>query len=196
MVPLPHPARVQYEVLWYGMVTQVPKRRAGKPVHVCLDYGVEIDAPIGRVWKAASTTEGLRLWYSETAVIEEGIGGRLYWGDPKNTPKDQNLISKVVCMDPQRLLLLKALHLPSTMPNRRAARGVWSAIYLSQLPGERTLVEVRCLTTCDPRSFAALAESMRESAKRSLERLKIALESSQVPIDGDGDLEDEAALEG
>ncbi|MFN3684764.1 MAG: SRPBCC domain-containing protein [Fimbriimonadaceae bacterium] len=177
------------------MSTRGPRDSEGKPVHVCLDHQITVDAPIERVWHAISTTEGLRLWYSETALIEGGIGGRLYWSDPSSTPKDRNLISKVVCMDPHRLLLLKAHHLPSTMPNRRAAKGVWSAIYLSPLPQERTLVEVRCLSTCDPRSFAALAESMRESAKRSIERLKAALERSQVPVDGDGDLEDETALE-
>lgn len=177
------------------MATQTPKSPKGKPVHVCFDHAIEIDATIGRVWKAVSTTAGLRLWYSETASMEGVIGGRLYWGDPGTTSKDQNLISKIVCMDPERLLLLKALHLPSTMPNRRAAKSVWSAIYLTPLPGERTRVEVRCLTTCDPRSFVALAASMRESATNSLQRLKAALERSQVPVDGDGDLEDEAALE-
>ncbi len=145
---------------------------------MCVDLRLELKAPADRVWNAISTTDGLKTWYSDTAMIEERVGGRLFFADPQATPKEENLVSKVVCLDPGRLMVLKALHLPSRTPNRRAAKGVYSVIYLTPLSESSTLLEVRCLCTQSTSKVGPLADSMRESAEQALKRLKKAVEVS------------------
>jgi uncharacterized protein YndB with AHSA1/START domain len=44
-------------------------------VPLSIDMEIEIDAPIGRVWQAVSTQEGLRGWFSPVIEIDPRIGG-------------------------------------------------------------------------------------------------------------------------
>jgi uncharacterized protein YndB with AHSA1/START domain len=103
-----------------------------------------VDAPLGEVWKAWATSEGLQSWLAPHARIEMRIGGLMQTNyDKAGTLGDAKTIENVVLSyEPERMISIKVSKAPENFPFPVAIKGMWSVIYFEPVDNEHTKVRV------------------------------------------------------
>ncbi len=83
-----------------------------------------VDASVEEVWKAFTTTEGLKSWLAPHADIELKVGGKMRTHyDPKGQLGDANSIENtILSFDPQRMFSIKATRPPENFPFKNAIK--------------------------------------------------------------------------
>jgi uncharacterized protein YndB with AHSA1/START domain len=95
-----------------------------------------VEAPVSEVWKAWTTSEGIKSWMVAEGEVDLRIGGALRTSytkgsDPKNTQS------------------------PATFPFKKAMADAWTVIYLEPVSPSQTKVTCRMLGyTQDPESVS------------------------------------------
>ncbi len=105
---------------------------------------IEIDAPIGLVWDAFSTSKSMAEWMAPLAQIDMKVGGKMlanYHADGKLG--DPNTIENtVLCFDPRRMISLKATKPPASFPFMDAIAKTWSVLYFEALSPKRSRIRI------------------------------------------------------
>ena len=107
-------------------------------------YETEIEAPVADVWRAFTTSEGLRAWMAPLADVELAVGGKMranYQSDGV-LGDDHTIENTILCYDPRRMLALRATKFPAGFPFVNAARETWSVFYFDALEKDRTKITV------------------------------------------------------
>jgi uncharacterized protein YndB with AHSA1/START domain len=103
-----------------------------------------VDAPLGQVWKAWATPEGLQSWMAPHARIEMRIGGLMQANyDKDGTLGDAKTIENVVLsFEPERMISIKVSKPPERFPFPTAIKAMWTVIYFEPVDDEHTKVRV------------------------------------------------------
>ena len=126
--------------MWVLSVNIAARGDGGTLVH----EGI-VNAPIGAVWKAFTTREGLESWMVPHAEIDLKVGGKMRTHyDPDGVIGDPKTIENtILSFDPPRMLSLKATKPPAGFPYKDAIKGTWSVLYFEELGPKRTRITVR-----------------------------------------------------
>jgi uncharacterized protein YndB with AHSA1/START domain len=138
---------------------------------------IEMDAGIDEVWKAFTTTEGLKLWVAPLVDIDFKVGGK--WRanyNPKGKLGDETTIENtILCYDPKRMLSLKATKFPKGFPFVEAAKETWSVFYFAPISATRTKITVVGLGYTDSEQSKKMRSFFAVANKHSLDKLNDAL---------------------
>lgn len=107
-----------------------------------LRHEVDVNAPASAVWRAFTTSEGLRGFVAPVAAIDLRIGG--VWeasydssgrlGDPGN------IINEVISYVPDRMLSIRVARTPPGFAHADVAKAVWTVIEITDLGQGRSRV--------------------------------------------------------
>ncbi len=107
-----------------------------------LQHGGVVNAPLADVWRAFTTSEGLRTFAAPVAQIDFRAGG--IWeasykpggkiGDPGN------IRNEIVAYVPMRSLTVRVVNAPPDFPYPDVIKNVWTTIELQDLGLNRTRV--------------------------------------------------------
>ncbi len=144
-------------------------------------YETEIDADIDAVWKAFTTSEGLRQWMAPLVEIDLAVGGKMRANyNPAGKIGDATTIENtILSFDPKRMLSLKATGFPEGFPFVEAAKATWSVFYFSKLPSGRTKITVVGLGYTDDAQSRKMRSFFAAANKYSLDKLNEALQKQR-----------------
>jgi uncharacterized protein YndB with AHSA1/START domain len=103
-----------------------------------------VEAPVGVVWAALATKEGLESWNVAHAEVDLKLGGKMRTRyDPKGKLGDQRtIVNTILSFEPRRMLSIKATGLPEGFPYPRAIQSVWTTIYFEEAGAGRTRIRL------------------------------------------------------
>lgn len=140
-------------------------------------FEVEIDAGIDDVWKAFTTTDGLKSWVAPLADIDFEVGGK--WRanyNPKGKLGDATTIENtILCYDPKRMIALKATTFPKGFPFVEAAKKTWTVFYFSPVSTSHTKISVVGLGYTESEQSQKMRSFFASANKYSLDKLNEAL---------------------
>ena len=143
---------------------------------------VEIDASVDVVWKAMTTTEGLKSWVAPLADIDFKVGGE--WRanyDANGELGDKNtIINTVLCYDPHRMLALKVASTPESFPFKTAVKKAWSIFYFTRVDDTKTKLTIVGLGYDDTEESQKMKSFFESGNKYSLGELKKAVEKKNA----------------
>jgi uncharacterized protein YndB with AHSA1/START domain len=116
-----------------------------------------VEAPVSEVWKAWTTSEGIKSWMVAEGEVDLRIGGALRTSYTKGSdPKGPNaIVNTILAFDPERMLTIKNTQSPATFPFKKAMADAWTVIYLEPVSPSQTKVTCRMLGyTQDPESVS------------------------------------------
>jgi len=133
-----------------------------------------VDAPLGEVWKAWATPEGLQSWMAPHARIEMRIGGLMQTNyDKDGTLGDAKTIENVVLSyEPERMLAIKVNKAPEKFPFPTAIKAMWSVIYFEPVDGEHTKVRVVSMGFDESEESQKMREFFRQGNAMTLAALQ------------------------
>lgn len=112
--------------------------RAGTDGRRVLRHEVVVPAPLDSVWRAFTTSEGLRSFVAPVAEIELEIGGR--WEasyDPDARIGDPgNIVNEILSYLPRRMLSIRVRQAPDGFPFPEAVKRLWT-VFLFEEVGDR-----------------------------------------------------------
>jgi uncharacterized protein YndB with AHSA1/START domain len=112
-----------------------------------LRHEVVAPVPIGEVWKAWSTSEGLRSFVAPVVAIDLRIGG--IWEasyDPSAQLGDpRNIKNEVLSYLPERMLSVRIHQTPPDFPHPEFGKQLWTVIELAPFSESSTTVTVTML---------------------------------------------------
>lgn len=107
-----------------------------------LRHEVEVNAPPAAVWRAFTTSDGLRGFVAPVASIDLKLGG--IWEasyDPKSHLGDPgNIRNEVISYVPDRMLSIRVAQTPPGFAHADVARAVWTVIEITDLGQNRSRV--------------------------------------------------------
>jgi uncharacterized protein YndB with AHSA1/START domain len=103
-----------------------------------------VDAPVGAVWNAWTTTVGLKSWLAPHADIDLRIDGVMRSNyDPKGSLGDPGTIeNKVLAYEPERMLSIKVAKAPEKFPFRAKISDMWTVLYFQPTLDGKTLLRI------------------------------------------------------
>jgi uncharacterized protein YndB with AHSA1/START domain len=104
-----------------------------------------VNAPVKEVWKAWTTSEGIRSWMVAAGEVDLRIGGALrtsYTKDSDLKGKDV-IVNTILAFDPERMLTIRNTQSPEKFPFKKAMADCWTVIYLRPVDEAKTEVVVR-----------------------------------------------------
>lgn len=106
-----------------------------------------VDAPVSQVWKAWTTTEGIKSWMVAEGDVDLKIGGKIRTGYAAGTDLDgPNAIENtIIAFDPGRMLAIRNTKAPEKFPFKNAISQVWTIVYIEPVGSDRTKVTVKML---------------------------------------------------
>ena len=106
-----------------------------------------VEAPIGDVWTAWTTVEGMQSWMVAKASIDLRVGGlwRTSYTRDADLDGDAAIHHRILAFDPGRMLAFQTVKTPKTFPFPTAIRQAWTVVYLEPAGDGRTKVTVRML---------------------------------------------------
>ncbi len=124
---------VRFAVAQTDSQAAIPKRQQQVPQQLVIE--VEVSAPIGEVWRAFSTSEGLSTWLTPNAVVDLRPGGEWTAHFPGGSTGGGTIVSFV----PEKEMVIAALA-PDQFPHVRAERT--KATFQFQSRGDSTVVRL------------------------------------------------------
>lgn len=99
-----------------------------------------IEAPVGSVWKALTTKEGLEAWNVAHAEVDLRVGGALRSHyDPKGVLGDKNtIVNSILSYEPERMLSIRIAGHPEKFPFPNACKSQWTVIHFEPMGPDRT----------------------------------------------------------
>jgi len=105
-----------------------------------------IDAPVEAVWRAWTTSEGLKSWLAPHADIDLRIGGKMRTNyDAAGSLDDANAIENtILSFEPERMLSVRVTNAPEDFPFAATIGDMWTVVYF--VPGARDQTVVRIVS--------------------------------------------------
>ena len=103
-----------------------------------------VEAPVGKVWKAFTTKEGMESWCVAHADIDVRIGSKMrthYQKDGK-LGDGGTIENTILSLDPERMLSFHNTRAPEKFPFTEAFQKTWSVIYFEKVGPSRTKVTI------------------------------------------------------
>jgi len=144
-------------------------------------YVTEVDASVEKVWKAFTTSDGLKQWMAPLVEIELKVGGKLKSNyNAEGTIGDESTIENtILSFDPKRMISLKATGFPEGFPFAEAAQHTWSIFYFDEIAPTRTKITVVGLGYTDSEQSNRMREFFASANEYSLNQLKEALKTAE-----------------
>lgn len=131
---------------------------------------IVIPAPIGEVWKAFTTSEGVMSWAAPFAHVDFRIGG--IWEsayDPKAKVGDAgNIRNRYLAFLPERMIALQAVEAPPDFPHPEVLEELFSVVEFEDLGEAGTRVEMYGVGYRDTPAHQAVREMFRQANAWSL----------------------------
>ena len=141
-------------------------------------FEFEVDAGADDVWKAFTTTIGLKSWVAPLAEIDFKVGGK--WRanyNAKGKLGDPTTIENtILCYDPKRMISLKATKFPEGFPFANAAKEAWTVFYFAPVSASRTKITVVGLGYNDSEESQKMRSFFATANRHSLNELNKALQ--------------------
>jgi uncharacterized protein YndB with AHSA1/START domain len=133
-----------------------------------------VKAPPSAVWKAWTTSEGLRSWLAPLAEVDLRIDGLIRTSyNPKGSLGDEGTIeNRILSFEPERMLSIKVAKAPAGFPFPKAVKDMWTVIYLQEREGGRTLVRAVGLGFTDDPESARMREFFQKGNDFTLRELQ------------------------
>ena len=143
---------------------------------------VEIDANIDDVWRAFTTTEGLKTWAAPLVEIDFRVGGkwRANYNEAGELGDETTIENTILSYDPKRMLSLKATKFPEGFPFIEAAKNTWSVFYFAAVSESRTKVTVVGLGYTDDEQSQRMRAFFALANKQPLDKLNDVLTKSSA----------------
>lgn len=140
-------------------------------------FEVEIDASVDDVWKAFTTTEGLKSWVAPLADIDFKVGGkwRANYNKDGELGDSATIENTILCYDPKRMISLKATGFPESFPFADAAKETWSVFYFASVSSSKTKITVVGLGYNDSEQSKKMRSFFETANKYSMDQLSAAL---------------------
>lgn len=103
-----------------------------------------VDAPVATVWKAWTTTEGLKAWVAPHVDIDLRLDGLMRTNyDPKGTLGDTNTIeNRVLAYEPERMLAIRVAKAPANFPFKAKVGEMWTVLYFQPTADGKTSLRI------------------------------------------------------
>ncbi len=103
-----------------------------------------IDAPVAAVWKAWTTTEGLKSWMAPLADIDLRLDGLMRANyNAKGTLTDGDSIhNRILTFEPERLLSIRVAQAPDKFPFKATIGEMWTVLHLTPTADGKTHLRV------------------------------------------------------
>jgi len=112
-----------------------------------LVHSAVIDATVKDVWKAFTTTDGIKSWMVAEGDVDLRIGGKIRTGYRAGTDLNgPNAIENtIIAFDPERMLAIRNTKAPETFPFKKAISEVWTVVYFDAVGKDQTRVTSKML---------------------------------------------------
>jgi uncharacterized protein YndB with AHSA1/START domain len=132
-----------------------------------------VDAPVSDVWKAFTTTEGIKSWMVAEGDIDLRIGGKMRTAYAAGTDLGgPNAIENtIIAYDPERMLTIQNTKAPEIFPFKKAISQVWTVIYFEPVGKEKTKVTVRMLGYRAEDEFVQMRRFFMDGNQQTIDEL-------------------------
>lgn len=132
-----------------------------------------IDAPVKDVWKAFTTTEGIKSWMVAEGDVDLRIGGKFRTGyQPGTDLNGPNAIENtILAFDPERMVTIQNTKAPEKFPFKKAISEVWTVVYFEPVGDKQTRVTSRMLGYRQEEEFIKMRRFFMDGNKQTLEEL-------------------------
>jgi uncharacterized protein YndB with AHSA1/START domain len=122
-----------------------------------IECSAVIAAPRPEVWKAFSTTEGVKSWMVAQADIQMKNGGlwKTKYGKEGTLGDERTIVNEVLAFDPERMFVLRIHTPPKGFPFMSSYKDMWTVVYFEEIDGGKTKV------TCRGHGFTDSEESKK-----------------------------------
>jgi uncharacterized protein YndB with AHSA1/START domain len=148
-----------------------------------LKLSITIDAPVGKIWRLLTSSEGWQSWAVPVAWVEFGIGGMVETSYTATAVRGQpgNIKNAIVAYVPEQLLVLRNVQAPPNFEDAEDFGKTVTAINLRAISKNRSQVELDGVGFLATPGFDTLLKKFKFGDAWTLEHLKRAAEHG--PID-------------
>ncbi|HVL68988.1 MAG TPA: SRPBCC domain-containing protein [Vicinamibacterales bacterium] len=103
-----------------------------------------VQAPVAAVWKAWTTSEGLRAWLAPHAEIDLRIGGlmRTNYDRDGRLGDARTIENTILSFEPGRMLSIRVAKFPRDFPFPNAIGDMWTVMYFEPAGDDRTRLRI------------------------------------------------------
>ena len=103
-----------------------------------------IGAPVASVWKAWTTTDGLKSWMAPVADIDLRLDGLMRANYNASGSLDDNatIHNRILAFEPERLLSIRVAKAPEKFPFKADIGTMWTVLYFAPLADGKTHLRV------------------------------------------------------
>ena len=133
-----------------------------------------ITASVADVWKAFTTTAGIKSWMVAEGDVDLRIGGKMRTGYQPGTDLDgPNAIENtIISFDPERMLSIRNTKAPEKFPFKKAIEEVWTVIYFEPEGSSKTRVTARMIGFKREKESIEMRRFFMDGNKQTLEELQ------------------------
>lgn len=152
-----------------------------------LRHEAVINAPPSEVWKALTTSEGLKSWMAPLVDIDLRVGGKMrsnYQADGKLG--DENTIENtILSYEPERMFSIKATKPPANFPFAASIKDMWSVMHLEPVGADRTRLMICGMGFKDDAESTKMREFFDKGNAHTLEQLRKKFAGTATPAPAD-----------
>lgn len=137
-----------------------------------LTHTAIVHAPVKEVWKAFTTTEGIKSWMVASGVVDLRVGGYLRTSYQPNSKLDgpDVIENRILAFDPERMLTIQNVRAPEKFPLKKAIEKVWTVIYFDAM-GDKTRVTTRMIGFDGSKDSTSLRRFFLDGNQQELDAL-------------------------
>lgn len=131
-------------VLVFSLAASPGLAQSPAPLGRTLEWTVEINAPISKVWEMWTTEEGIKTWMTPVAEVDLRVGGTIRTNyNPSGTIGDEGtIVHRILSLEPGRMISMRTEKSPAGFPHARAIEQAWGITYFDPIDEHRTRVRL------------------------------------------------------
>ena len=147
-----------------------------------LVHSAIVDAHVREVWRAWTTTEGIKSWMVAEGDVDLKIGGKIRTAYKAGTDLagPDAIENTIIAFDPGRMLSIRNTKAPEKFPFKKAISEVWTVIYLETEGATKTKVTVRMLGYKRDQESIQMRRFFMEGNKQTLDALVARFQSRRT----------------
>ncbi len=128
-----------------------------------IECSAVVPASVADVWRAYTTTEGIKSWMVAEGSVDLKIGGLMRTAyKPGTDLAGPNAIwNKIISYDPEHMMTIQCVHTPESFPFKRAIANAWTVVYFQPEGTTNTRVTCRMLGFDDSVESTKMREFFR-----------------------------------
>ena len=133
-----------------------------------------INAPVPEVWKAFTTTDGLKSWMAPLAEIDLRVGGKMRVNyDASGKLGDEKTIENtILSLEPERMLSIQATRPPAGFPFPTAIKDMWTVLRFEPAGADRTRLIITGMGFGESEESVKMREFFDKGNAHTLELLR------------------------